>query len=621
MGARAAEWFREHGGASIVVWAENEWYSHHQPKVGGALAPGTIRKPKTVSDHAGRRRRARTSRLPHRSSPSRARPSRAKGSGRPPAASSTGVPAIYETMLRPSAIHTSYVVGVAWMDTKLLKATLYSGSQIPGGGPYTHTAPISPTDATSLDAAFNAGFLMSDANGGYYTDDKTIIPLRTGAASFVVYKNGSSTVGQWGRDVTMGPNVVVGPPEPGPARRQRPGGAGRLQRRTPRSWGETLGGGLYVWRSGLGVTANGALVYVGGPGLDIADLANILVRAGAVRAMELDINTDWVNYSTYQPSTPGGAATPANGTELLAGMTGTPGRYFQSWWARDFITMSAAAAMTLGGPCPGRRADHRRVRSSRCTTSPRPGQRSTPRACSPGGCAPGSGSRTSSCSWRRPRRVSSATGTRRSASIGAFLVFCVVASGTYLVNDVDRRRVGSAPPRQAAPARGQRRAATRTGTRRRGRPHRRRPSPARSSSDRGASPSSSASYAGIEHRLQHPPQARARDGARRGGVVLRAPGGRRRRRRPRAPLQLVPRLHLVRRPVRRDREALRGARPPGPRPGRAPAGARRVHRVLPQVDPHHLGHASRSPRTASGRSSAPACWRTPATTSCGSSSP
>ena len=49
------------------------------------------------------------------------------------------------------------------------------------------------------------------------------------------------------------------------------------------------------------MTADGALVYVGGPGLDIADLANILVRAGAVRAMELDINTDWVNFSTYQP--------------------------------------------------------------------------------------------------------------------------------------------------------------------------------------------------------------------------------------------------------------------------------------------------------------------------------
>jgi hypothetical protein len=109
------------------------------------------------------------------------------------------------------------------------------------------------------------------------------------------------------------------------------------------AWGATLGNALYVWRSGLGVTADGALVYVGGPGLDIIDLANLLVRAGAVRAMELDINTDWVNFSTYQPATPTGLASATNGTELLSGMTGTPGRYFESWWARDFIAMSAGS--------------------------------------------------------------------------------------------------------------------------------------------------------------------------------------------------------------------------------------------------------------------------------------
>jgi hypothetical protein len=61
--------------------------------------------------------------------------------------------------------------------------------------------------------------------------------------------------------------------------------------------------------------------------------------------MELDINTDWVNFSTYQPSTPKGPASPANGTEMLSNMTGTPSRYFESWWARDFITMSSS----LGG--------------------------------------------------------------------------------------------------------------------------------------------------------------------------------------------------------------------------------------------------------------------------------
>ena len=178
-GARAAEWFREHGGASIVVWAENEWYSHHQPKVGGALAPGHHPQAEGhVDDHCRGRRAppsgARADRAPGQPACRRRRPVVA---GRPPGERRPGGLRDDAATRAPSTPATSS----AWpgWTRKLLKATLYSGSQIPGGGPYTHTAPISPTDATSLVAAFNAGFLMSDANGGYYTDDKTVIPLRT----------------------------------------------------------------------------------------------------------------------------------------------------------------------------------------------------------------------------------------------------------------------------------------------------------------------------------------------------------------------------------------------------------------------------------------------------------
>jgi uncharacterized protein YigE (DUF2233 family) len=261
-----------------------------------------------------------------------------------------GVPALYETELRPDPIHTSQVVGVAWMDTMLLHATLYSGNIIPGGGPYVHTAPIPSDAATSLVAAFNAGFLMSNANGGYYTDGRAEIPLQEGVASFVVYANGTATVGQWGRDVTMTPDIVSvrqnldllvdgGQPVPG------------LYANDTSRWGFTLGNQVYVWRSGVGVTADGALVYVGGPSLNITSLAKVLVAAGCVRAMELDINTDWVNMATYSPPVDQPASS-SNGTNLLSTMSGGTGRYFQSYWERDFVTMSSAygAAQTLPVP-------------------------------------------------------------------------------------------------------------------------------------------------------------------------------------------------------------------------------------------------------------------------------
>jgi len=44
-------------------------------------------------------------------------------------------------------------------------------------------------------AAFNGGFVMNVAKGGYYTEGRVVDPLRTGAASFVIYANGSVNVG------------------------------------------------------------------------------------------------------------------------------------------------------------------------------------------------------------------------------------------------------------------------------------------------------------------------------------------------------------------------------------------------------------------------------------------
>ena len=57
----------------------------------------------------------------------------------------------------------------------------------------------------------------------------------------------------------------------------------------------------YQWRSSVGITADGALVYAAGPALNPIQLADLLVRAGVVRGMELDINPSWPVFATYAP--------------------------------------------------------------------------------------------------------------------------------------------------------------------------------------------------------------------------------------------------------------------------------------------------------------------------------
>ncbi len=254
-----------------------------------------------------------------------------------------GLPAVYETKLVPPG--GKQPAGLAWMDTKLLSARLYSGSISPGGGPYKYTAPIQPAQAASLVAAFNGGFIMSVAHGGYYTQGRVIDPLVPGAASLVIYSNGSVNVGAWGSDVNMTSNVA--------SVRQNlvplvAGGQPTAAAASPnwQTWGATcganscIGPGLeYQWRSALGITADGALVYVTGPAVDPLQLAQLLVRAGVIRGMELDINPYWTVLATYDPGQSGLAA-PSNGSKLLSATTQGPATFFENWWARDFITMS-----------------------------------------------------------------------------------------------------------------------------------------------------------------------------------------------------------------------------------------------------------------------------------------
>ncbi len=278
--------------------------------------------------------------------PFRRSTNRLEGTWRPAGRRVERTKAVYETSLIPPG--GLQPAGLAWMDTSLLSARLYSGSESPGGGPHRYTAPVRPGSARSLVAAFNGGFIMNVAKGGYYTEGRMIDRLRSGAASLVIYADGSINVGAWGRDVNMTPSVVAVRQNLLPLVADgRP--TARAASADWRQWGATCGasscassvpGIEHQWRSGVGVTANGALVYAQGPALAPLQLASLLARAGVVRGMQLDINPDWPIFATYDPTGENGLASASTGRKLLAGTVRSPGIFFEAWWARDFITMS-----------------------------------------------------------------------------------------------------------------------------------------------------------------------------------------------------------------------------------------------------------------------------------------
>lgn len=186
-------------------------------------------------------------------------------------------------------------------------------------------------------ATFNSGFRIASSGGGFYLNGHYDGALVKGAASEVYYRDGRLRIGSWGYGgLHMGPQVAAvrqnlklivinGKVPP------------TVDQNVLSSWGATLGGGYNVWRSGIGITRDGRIIYVYGPALDVRTLASLLRRAGAVTAMQLDINPAWMSFMYYLPE-----GHPANPTpdSLLPGQVQPADRYY-SISNRDFTAVFA----------------------------------------------------------------------------------------------------------------------------------------------------------------------------------------------------------------------------------------------------------------------------------------
>jgi hypothetical protein len=312
---------------------ENQTY--RAPPVGGSLNPSQLAQLRGSGSHTPSGTPSVTPRaadLPAPIVPLASPPLPGEGQWHPLVTDKAGVPVIESAVLRPDAQHTSELAYVAWMSRTALSFTLHPGFQQPGGS-WATPDQIPAGQRTGLVATWNGGFKIADSLGGYYAEGRTATPLVPGKAAEVFYKDGSIKIGQWGRDETMTSNVV--------AVRQNlsllvdngqvtvgPGDGSSAE------WGYTIKNSYYVARSGVGMTANGDIVYVGGSALSVYTLAQLLRQAGAVYGMELDINPTWVSYMTY------GGPDPANPQPTkLWDFAQAADRYFQPS-SRDFVAAS-----------------------------------------------------------------------------------------------------------------------------------------------------------------------------------------------------------------------------------------------------------------------------------------
>jgi hypothetical protein len=331
LSSKLSEWARDHYLGPVVTFGE--WLTYSPPKVGGkpsfslAVPSGAPTKYKRV--HGFRPI------IPHRLTSPAGAPLPGEGQWRV-LETVKGQPAIFGTFLRPSAVYTSYVAGIVSMDQRLVSFQLRPGSEDPGPGNWHAQSWIPPGTRAGLVATFNGGFKINTSGGGFYLNGDTAGTLTKGAASVVYYRNGTIKIGDWGRDVRMTSSVV------GVRQNLRLiVDHGRVPASVNQdvlgSWGATLGGGYYVWRSGVGLTRDGRVIFVYGPALNVSELADLLQRAGAVEALQLDINPFWMSYEYYKADGHPSDPTPVN---LLPTQQQTAYRYY-AVYSRDFTVVYA----------------------------------------------------------------------------------------------------------------------------------------------------------------------------------------------------------------------------------------------------------------------------------------
>ncbi|MEA2426961.1 MAG: hypothetical protein QOF37_589 [Thermoleophilaceae bacterium] len=286
---RAVEWARDNGAQSLVSSVEGFYYTLTAPGTGG---PGLKRLP--GAGVAGSSADARLGppdippaihpRLPGEGvwHPTQLRYSRADAP-------------VLVTTLRPDPNYPRVVAGVASINPRRASIALYPGLKEPGGG--IGPAEVPAADRSHLLATFNSGFKHADSHGGFYAAGRLFQPLTPGQGTIVGNTDGSVDVRAWTGGSRPGPGISF-------ARQNLPlivaGGQPNPALGDSSKWGVTLGNSVLVWRSGVGVDRHGNLIYAAANYQSARSLARLLIRAGAVRAVQLDINSYWVSFNLFR---------------------------------------------------------------------------------------------------------------------------------------------------------------------------------------------------------------------------------------------------------------------------------------------------------------------------------
>jgi len=301
---RSVEWVRSEVpfGNWLVDEGEHIYYTENAPKPGGpqlkslpavGLSPPGGIVPKIANPHA------QAIAWPPLIVPVFPHPLPGEGVWEPTGPPVDGGPPVLVTTFRPELDYPQIVAYVAWFDHTRTEIAYYPGRYEPPNAAVRGPMMVPYHQRWRLLATFNAGFTYVDGANGSADNGRTNEPLTDGNATLICYRDGRIAIVKWSGGPNVGPDVawarqslapIVWNGQLNPQLNENPNSP---------QWGFTLGGVTRVWRTGVGIDSRGNLIYVAADDQTVITLAQILQRAGAVRAMEFDINPYWHTLITY----------------------------------------------------------------------------------------------------------------------------------------------------------------------------------------------------------------------------------------------------------------------------------------------------------------------------------
>jgi hypothetical protein len=297
LGVRSVEWLRAHHGNWLVDEVAHVYYGWRAPRKGGpqlkslpAVGLGT------AAGAAAARARARVAYMPLRIKPVFAHPLPREGVWVSTGRVVDGRPPVLVTTFRTELDYPRIVAYVAWFDHTRTALAFYPGRYEPPHAPARGPMSIPSDQRWRLLATFNGGFTYIDGRNGSSINGLSYEPLKDGLATLIGYRNGRVTIKTWSGGPNVGPQVAFARQSLPPIIRN-----GQLNPALNDSsqWGYTLGNAVRVWRTGVGIDRRGNLIYAAADYQTVTTLAEILLRAGAVQAMQFDINPEWPSLITY----------------------------------------------------------------------------------------------------------------------------------------------------------------------------------------------------------------------------------------------------------------------------------------------------------------------------------